>query len=88
MKQWLYRGGRPNWLARWLNNSSAAVVGLLGSGNLITTGEILAGLALSLEARPLGAVSRPGPGIVAEDFKLVLPRPLRQSLREVSYDGD
>ncbi|MEI7642668.1 MAG: nitroreductase/quinone reductase family protein [Chloroflexales bacterium] len=28
MKQWLYRGGRPNWLARLLNGCSAAIYAL------------------------------------------------------------
>jgi hypothetical protein len=40
MKQWLYRGGRPNWLARWLNNGSAAIYGLGVAPNYLVTLEV------------------------------------------------
>jgi hypothetical protein len=40
MKQWLYRGGRPNWLARLLNNGSAAVYALGVAPNYLVTLEV------------------------------------------------
>ena len=40
MKKWLYRGGRPNWLARLLNRCSAAVYALGVAPNYLVTLEV------------------------------------------------
>lgn len=40
MKTWFYRGGRPNWLARLLNNGSAAVYALGVAPNHLVTLEV------------------------------------------------
>jgi deazaflavin-dependent oxidoreductase (nitroreductase family) len=40
MNQWLYRGGCPNWLARLLNNGSAAIYALGIAPNYLVTLEV------------------------------------------------
>jgi hypothetical protein len=40
MMQWLYQGGRPNWLARLLNNCSAAIYALGVAPNYLVTLEV------------------------------------------------
>jgi hypothetical protein len=40
MKQWLYRGGRPNWLAHLLNDISAAIYALGVAPNYLVTLEV------------------------------------------------
>ncbi len=40
MKTWLYRGGRPNWLARSLNRFSAMLYGIGVAPNYLVTLEV------------------------------------------------
>jgi hypothetical protein len=40
MKEWLYRGGRPNWLARFLNQCSATIYSLGVAPNYLVTMEV------------------------------------------------
>jgi deazaflavin-dependent oxidoreductase (nitroreductase family) len=40
MMKWFYRGGRPNWLARLLNNGSAAIYALGVAPNYLVTLEV------------------------------------------------
>jgi hypothetical protein len=40
MMQWFYRGGHPNWLARLLNNGSAAIYALGVAPNYLVTLEV------------------------------------------------
>jgi hypothetical protein len=49
VKRWLYRGQRPNWIARMLNSAWAAVASSGVASNYLVTLEVTRGMSMQIQ---------------------------------------